>query len=524
LVRYNIADVLLLSRLHEVVRDHAEPDVVAVDRVINERGVAFDTDLAKALIDLEANAAAESTAELEQTSGGLIRAADMHRINFLRGKLAERGVQLPDLRKETVDQALQNNKMDPVARLILTTRQAASRISTSKLQGALHRVNADSRLQDLLVYHKAHTGRWTGRHFQPQNLPRPAQAIKNVAALIDTVHDPEEFRRLLPAGVTMADAISALVRPCLRAAPGKVLCIADYASIEARGVAWCAREDRLLAKFAADEDVYCALASQVFGRTITKRDELERKVGKEAVLGCGYGMGADRFGADCERKGIDLAKAGTSAEFVVEGYRNACPAIAGMPSPGNGHIRRQGGLWKDVEAAAREAVATGHIAQAGRCTFSRESGSLKIRLPSGRRLTYRNARIEDVVPAYCEKLGLPRDTKPTLVFDGPEILGTTTYGGKLVENIVQAICRDLLAAALLECERQGLPVVLHVHDEIVVEVPADQAEESLQRLAKIMTTPPTWAVGFPVGVEAYASDRYLKSPPARMPKVKMHSL
>jgi DNA polymerase bacteriophage-type len=302
------------------------------------------------------------------------------------------------------------------------------------------------------------------------------------------------------------------VRPCFRAGPGKVLCVADYASVEARGVAWCAGEATLLEAFARGDDTYCQLASKVFGRPVTKGMKRERAVGKEAVLGCGYGMGADRFARRCEERGIGLAAAGVTAEDVVEGYRDANPAIAGTRVTRNGISRREGGLWRDVEAAAREAVERGVIGWAGRCEFERDGDALAVRLPSGRRLLYRNARVEPRVPGYCDKLGLPPVEKPTVVFDNAKGKAEVTYGGKLTENVVQAVCRDLLVAALLKCERRGLPVVLHVHDEVVIEVPAAEAEGELRRLLEVMSTPPAWAEGFAVEVEGFVAERYSKGP------------
>jgi DNA polymerase len=157
---------------------------------------------------------------------------------------------------------------------------------------------------------------------------------------------------------------------------------------------------------------------------------------------------------------------------------------------------------------------------AGRCVFLYEGATLVIRLPSSRRLSYRNALVESRVPAYCRKLGLPETPKPTILFDRPRECAVTAYGGLLVENIVQAVCRDLLVAAMLESERQGLPVVLHVHDEVVIEAPAAEAEAALRRLAVLMSTPPAWAAGFPIEVEGFAAERYLKSAPKGVPLAK----
>ena len=154
---------------------------------------------------------------------------------------------------------------------------------------------------------------------------------------------------------------------------------------------------------------------------------------------------------------------------------------------------------------AQAAVVLGEDYQVAHSQFRREGSDLVIRLPSGRRLRYRNARVE------WRPTRWGRD-KLALVFDSPRQPGESTYGGKLVENIVQAICRDLLVEAMLACEHAGLPVVLHVHDEIVAEVPAAEAEAALRRLAEIMSRPPAWAVGFPVEVEAFTAERYFKGP------------
>src|SRR5262249_21999727 len=160
---------------------------------------------------------------------------------------------------------------------------------------------------------------------------------------------------------------------------------------------------------------------------------------------------------------------------------------------GAGRSWREGGLWRDVEAAAREALRGRGERDAGRCSFRREGTSLVIRLPGGRRLYYRNARLEDRVPGYAVGLGVQVAPRSTVVLDGPSRPGEVTYGGKLVENAVQAVCRDLLAAALVECERRGLAVVLHVHDELVLEAEAAGAGAALRQAAELMSAPPAWA-------------------------------
>jgi DNA polymerase len=509
--RYNLADVLLLARVHAVAAGSSEPEVVALDRAINDRGVAFDAGLARALIRLDEQAAAEAGAGVVRATGGAVRAEDLGRVSYLLDWLRGQGAALEDLQRPTVEAFLAGTgDQNPAVRAVLEARLTTAKISAGKLQRALVSLDADGRLREQFVYHGAHTGRWTGRGVQIQNLPRPDERLKGLPALREAAGDPDAFRGLLPPSVGAATAVSALVRPCLRAAPGKVLVIADFASIEARGVAWCAGEQGLLERFAAGQDVYCDLAGRLFGHAVSRAHERERKVGKIAILGCGYGMSARKFAEHARRNGVDLAAAGVTAEEVVEGYRDAYPAIAGRKADDGDRIWREGGLWRDVETLALAAIVLNESHQAGRCQFSHAGGTLLIRLPSGRPLRYRNARVEARIPAFHDRLGLPRKSRPTLVFDSPRQPGESTYGGKLVENIVQAISRDLLVEALLGCERAGLPVVLHVHDEIVAEVTAAEAEAALRRLAEIMSRPPAWAAGFPVEVEAFTADRYFK--------------
>jgi DNA polymerase len=513
MMQYNIVDVLLLEQLLPNLEMSSEPDVIQLHHAINDRGVPFDRTLAQGLIRLEEEYRRSELSSIEAETTGKVKANDLSRRAFMMSWLESRGVELSDTRRETLESVLKKPDLAETPRNVIRKMLEMNRTATRKLRTGLTRCSADGRLRDQFVYHGAHTGRFSGRGVQPQNLPRPHAKLKDFASLIDAVEDLEQFRRLLPTGVTVPDALSALIRPCFRAAPGHVLLIADYAGIEARGLAWAANETGLLSAFADGDDVYCQLASRLFGRPISKADSSERAVGKQAILGCGYGMSAKRFGEDCERRGVDLAAAGISADQVIEGYRDTYPAIAGAKTAA-GTGRRRNGIWQRAEAAARRAIETGQEVDAGRCQFSRESDALVVRLPSGRRLCYRNARIEGRIPNYPGRTDLNPQPQPTLVFDSPQKPSESTYGAKLVENIVQGICRDLLVAAMQNCERAGLPIVLHVHDELVAEVPGENAEMLLRQFVEIMSGIPSWAEGFPVEVEGYLSERYQKYPGA----------
>jgi DNA polymerase len=262
------------------------------------------------------------------------------------------------------------------------------------------------------------------------------------------------------------------------------------------------------------------MASMIFGRPVTKNDKTERNVGKVTVLGAGYSLSAPKFALYAANNSIDLAAAGVTPEECIEKFRAAYPHVAGfLVGLLDGKTMRRDGLWHHYHEAALHAVAKKTVVEMNRCLFGFDGRCMVIQLPSGRELVYRQARVEDRIPAYCAILRLPARPKPTVVYNGPKG-EATLYGGKITENVVQALCRDLLASALLRLEATGLPVVLHVHDEMVCEVPAAQADETLHRMAQIMSTPPAWADGFPVKVEGYACERYVKSPFKGCPEVK----
>ena len=512
LLRYNVQDVLLLAGLYQIVRNYNEAELLAVHRTINDRGVEFDTAVARQLLTLLNDESARLATDMETTTQGALRHRDLTRVAFLRHWLQEHGIATANLQRETVEALLEDPAVtDPAVRAVLSARLTMNGVAASKLQTALEQCHLDGRLRDLFVYCGSHTGRWTGRGVQPHNLPKPRCDVGNVSALLANVGDPAAFAAALPNGASISDAVSALLRPCFRARNGCTLVVADFSGIEARGLAWCAREDRLRELFESGGDPYCDLASQIFGRPITRADAHERSVGKIAVLGCGYAMGAEKFRNTCRQQGVDLAAVGLTAEAVVEAYRDAYPAIAGTRAPSG--FGRRGGLWKAIERAAQGAVEEGRERTAGFCRFNYEDDGqilakhLLVELPSGRVMVYRNARL---VHSWNETY---QYEQTQLVYDAPEQPGERTYGGLLAENVVSAISRDLLAAAMVTCEREGLPIVLHVHDEIVVEVPHAEAEASLRRLLEIMSTPPSWAAGFPIEVEGYCTERYLKSPP-----------
>jgi DNA polymerase len=295
LVEYNITDVLLLARIYEVVQGAGESDVIAADWAINERGIYFDVAQAEKILRLERRVLDDVAARVSEMTVGEITVADLNRIDFLRNWLESLGAALPNLRRETIERFLRDQHaggerstialVAPAVLAVLQARLMFSKTAMKKLPKAIQAVGADHRLRDQLIYHGGHTGRWTAEGVQVHNLPKAPNELDDLDNLIGCVDDYELFCGAVPDSVAVSDALTALIRPCFRAAPRHVLCVADFASIEARGLAWCAGEELLLQRFAAGEDVYCEFASMLFARRITKENKLDRNVGKIAMLG-----------------------------------------------------------------------------------------------------------------------------------------------------------------------------------------------------------------------------------------------
>lgn len=547
ILRYNLADVELMKRAWDAFAEvPVEGDVIETHVRINDRGIGLDEELARKLVAVSAESVDRAASQIAALTDGVLNSNNLRSVKQVNEWLDTQGVRIRDytgrrtLRKDFVEQAIANpwtmlDEDSPVAAVsdinpkvfeVLRLRSAALRITSAKGERALARTSPDGRARDLFSYWQAHTGRWSSAGIQVHNLPRPRKGVP-VAELL-AAHESGAWPNgaagydfvasLLKPGLSVDDALASLIRPLFRAAPGAVFSIADYAAIECRGVAWNADEEALLHTLASGGDVYKEMASQIFGVPVEQVTDGQRQVGKVTVLGCGYSMSAEKFRLYCGLQGIDLAAAGTTAEKCVDAFRGKYQRIAGTwAGQIDGKAYRTGGLWSQLAKAAMSATSEGGIHKAGKTAWVHDGKHLLCHLPSGRILRYRNARIEDRVPGYAKALGLDR-AKASLVYDG-EFHEQTLYGGKITENIVQAECRDVMATALVQTDQRELNPVAHVHDEILTENPEAQAAESLNALADIMTTVPTWAPGFPIAVEGFASPRYLKAAPPGFPKV-----
>lgn len=525
LLKYNIDDVLELERIYNYVSSlpipQSEREMIDLNWRINSRGVYIDLPFARRLRDAWAKSKLESVDELVTLTGGKLNKDNIGSPKQVKEYLSSIGLKVDSLDKRIVNQILENPEQfiedhesddAELALAVLVERQNAVRSTIGKIDRLFKVVDEDATVRQCIVYHGAHTGRFSGRDLQPHNFPRGLQFssdsktakrllreslekedllsfAKETAETLQSENKTKKDRR----EATVANVLATLTRCFIRARPGRKFAIADYAAVEARGVAHFARAENMLEQFGdPKKDIYLDMASKLFGRICTKKDKDERFIGKQIVLGCGYQMAAPKFGAGCKVYLVDLEAAGTTPEECVLAYRKGYPDIPAV--------------WREYHNAIHHCVGTGHTLNAGRCTFQMDGSYLCILLPSGRTLRYRNAAIEMLPPKWAPS----GDKIAQVTFQSPYGYRKSLYGGLVTENIVQAACRDLLRDAMREISAL-YDVVMHVHDEIIIEAPENVVEQALHDLCRIMSNPPKWANNFPIRVEGFTNSSYTKS-------------
>lgn len=484
------AETLLFLTLPELSPN--ERTVWLLDQKINFRGFQADRELVTAALKMIAEETKNLNAETTELTNG--RPGSTTQRAAVLEWLQREGVFLPDLRAKTVGDAIKENLAQGDAKRLLQIRQAVSKVSTKKYAAFDARSRTDGRVRDILVYHTASTGRWGGSGVQPQNFPRGN--IADTDAAVDVLKSGDlEFVRLI-FGDPMA-VFSSCLRAVITAPEGKELFCADYAAIEARVLFWIAKHDSGLDGFFNERPMYEEMAAVIYNVPVDEVTKAQRQVGKQAFLGCGYGMGWKKFGMTCKNFGMEVDE--LVSQTAVKAYRNLHrPVVA---------------LWSSIEMAAIEAVAR----KGTKFTINRtkwwvedlRGTSLDIlwcELPSGRRLAY-------VGPEIRYELTPWEDKRAVLYHWGVNPLTrkwecSGTYGGRLTENVVQAVARDLMAEAMLRIEGAGYELILTVHDELLAEAPKSCG--SVEQFEYLMAELPEWANGCPVRVEGWAGARYKK--------------
>lgn len=448
-----------------------------MDQDINDRGIRIDQQLVNNAIKCQEN----FHDQYLQVSQKLTGLANPNSPLQLKDWLNQRGMNIDSLSKASVAQLLQTTTGK--VHQVLSLRQLLSKSSVKKYQAMQKAMCRDGRVHGLLQFYGANrTGRWAGRLVQVQNLPR------------NSMPDLEEARELVKQGNTTAlsmlydsvpDVLSQLIRTAFIPSQGHHFYVADFSAVEARVIAWLSGEEWRQKAFANNEDIYCASASQMFGVPVVKpgvNGELRQK-GKIAELALGYG---GSIGALKAMGATNLGLTEEELHSLVQMWRNASPHIVQF--------------WWDIDKAAKECIKS-HLPQATHgIKFIYRSGCMFLRLRSGRKLCYSKP-----------KIGINRFGSESITFMGINAVKKwdriETYGAKLVENIVQATSRDLLAEAMRRLEDAGNPVVMHIHDEAVIDAPANY---SLEKMVKIMTEVPRWADGLILNAAGFVSDFYKK--------------
>lgn len=493
-VEYCVSDVEILAHGWDTLEtwQGIEPDVQRVERAINDRGVCFDVQLARRLLACDQHNA-------EQIIAGVARrlALTPERVREMAGSPEQFAdfTGLPNAQAATIAEALADGELSPDAEALCQARGALASITSGKLQAGLACVSADGRLRDMHRYIGGHTWRWSGTKIQLQNVPRPAPRFEEwtdveIGALIE---------RTLAGYWPDQDEIDLMLRACIFAKPGHTLIVEDFSGVEARGLAWAAGDYKAI-KTLLSRDVYKVNASTIFGVSYDAVTKPQRQAGKVAELACGYQGGVGAIARFAKQMGVDLSASGAEPKKIVDAWRALHPAV----------VR----FWHACERAMKEAI-QGNDTTVGPFRFVHARGDVAVFMPNDRPLVYNSPAIRTgdrgrPVITYHGAKAKPENPFPVVNSRGKTEWHEKLYGGKIVENLIQSGCRELLAVAVVDADAAGLDPVLHVHDEIVAEVPKSAEREAREYLHDIMTTVPEWARGFPLGADGHSGTRYRK--------------
>ena len=477
-----IAEQAVSEILSEYETTEAEQELWILDQNINDTGVRIDINMVDKIVRYDA----ERSAELQEEAKVITGLNNPNSLSQLKKWLAEQGVPMPSITKNTIAEVLRTDIPKSVRRA-LEIRLAQGKTSTAKYSAMLAAACDDGRLRGSLQFYGANrTGRWAGRLVQTHNLARNTLPDLDLARELAMAGDFETLETLF--GET-AFVFSELVRTAFIPSEGSRFIVSDFSAIEARVVAWLAGEDWVLNAFREGKDIYCETASMMYRVPVVKGGENGhlRQRGKTAVLACGYqgGVGAMKR---MDREGIIPEE---ELQEVVNMWRSANPRIVKF--------------WKRCELAAKTAIEERRTVRLTRgIAFRYKNNNLFVKLPDGRELCYWQARLKQDINTGRQSIvymGVNQETR--------RWSETETYGGKLVENMVQATARDCLAIAMQRMSAEGYKIVMHIHDEIVVDAPCSDTDAPAV-INEIMGLPIDWAPGLPLEGETFETSFYKK--------------
>ena len=481
--QYNAQDVETERAIRKALEKYPLPEqewkLYALDQQINDRGVRVDKKLVKNAIAVDevfAQAACQRAKELT----GLENPGS---VNQLKAWLADQDMPMESLAKKIVQEKAAQT--DGIVAELLNLRLELSKTSVKKYEAMARCVCRDGRVHGLLQFYGANrTGRWAGRLVQAQNLPQNHLPDLELARDIVKIGDEELLDTLF---ASVPGTLSELIRTAFIPKDGCRFLVADFSAIEARVLAWLANEEWVLEEFRGQGKIYEATASRMFHipqESIVKGNPNYeyRQKGKQATLSCGYGGGVGAL------KAMGAKMPEEEMQPLVDAWRAANPNIVAF--------------WSALDRAARTVIRKKTSARVGKVTLYWQDDKMFMRLPSGRNLCYQS-------PHFTEN----RFGSDAIGYYAPNAAGQMvvqeTFGGKLAENATQAIARDILAHALLTLEKNGYPVVFHVHDEAVIEMPIGQG--ALEEACRLMAIAPDWAENLPLRADGYECAYYQKS-------------
>ena len=477
---YNQRDVetemAIKKKLTALPMPYSEWENYWVDQNINDRGILIDEVLVDSAIKFDEILREENMDRAKELTGLENPNSPLQ----LKEWLNKKGLEIDSLAKKDVESALKNAEGD--IKEVLELRQELSKSSVRKYDAMKNVKGKDNRARGLIQFYGANrTGRYSGRLIQVQNLRRNNLKDLDLARSLVKNRDYETMEILYDSP---ADILSQLIRTAFVPKEGTRFIVSDFSAIEARVLAWLAGEQWVLDAFENGEDIYCRTASRMFGVPVEKHgvNGHLRQKGKIATLACGY-QGA--LGALKAMGGIEMGLSEDELQSIVDSWREANPNIVS--------------LWWDIDSVVKRVVKTRSKERYKNLVISYEKGILFIELPSKRRLAYPKA-----------KIGMNRFGGESVVYEGI-VVGNKwdkieSYGGKFVENIVQAIARDILAEAMMRLEKKGFNIVMHIHDEVVIESDSSSIEE----INEIMSAVPEWAPGLILDADGFESEFYKK--------------
>jgi DNA polymerase len=466
-----------------------------LDQQINYRGIACDKKTIENVLKIIDEKTESGCNRLSKITSGLVTAPGQT-LRFL-SYCKTRGVQIPNMQATTIKDYLVTRELPEDIRELLKIKYSLGMSSIKKFMAMKTRMGDGDRIRSHLVYSGARTRRWSSEGLQTQNMYRGVlKSDQEKKWCIDRINDLDlESIEMVYDGAF--EVLASLTRSVITAKKGNELYCMDLAQIECRVLSWLAKDKKTLKAFGlVDEfpgvypDVYQIQASEIYGVSPDRVTKDQRYIGKQARLGLGYGMGSDRFLRERESEGVELTK-----EFcdhvVYDIYRKNNPEIVS--------------LWYGVEKATIRALEDWVKIEAHGCIFKREKEYLTIKIPSGGLLYYWFPRIKMTVRRGRDQkdlayMGVTNPAKKWGLID--------TYGGKIVENIVQALSRDILARAMINLKKAGFKLVMTVHDEVVAE--QSKKIDQFEEFKEIFCSVPTWATGLPLASDGWRGERYRK--------------